>query len=226
MTDTVCDNTRACALAETGQAYKVKHSRYSQLRLADARDALAMVYTLADEFTAEIKQLCQTRVSDEQWRGFLNAHTPLVDPQGRDLQGRSATSARLKRAALVDLYRHDPRCAPWVGTAHGVLAAVNTYERTTRPPCAAPPAPIATCCAPSRGSSARSTGRAGTPSAASWRLADPATAHAQPGAGIWSPGAGSIRASSGGVPAAGGPPKCIHQAAPAPGSRHCRFVGS
>lgn len=59
-----------------------------------------------------------------------DAHSPLVDPQGHDLQGRSATSARLKRAALVDLYRHDPRCAPWAGTgtAHGVLAAVNTYE--------------------------------------------------------------------------------------------------
>jgi len=128
VTDTVCDNTRACALAESGQVYKVKHSRYSQLRLADARDALAMIYTLADEFTAEIKQLCQTSVSDQQWRGFLDAHTPLVDPQGRDLQGRSATSARLKRATLVDLYRHDRRCAPWAGTAHGVLAAVNTYE--------------------------------------------------------------------------------------------------
>src|SRR5664279_3781524 len=116
VSDTVGDHTRRRGLPEAGQVYKAKPSRYSQLRLADARDALAMVYTLADEFTAEIRQLCQTMVSDEQWRGFLNAHTPLVDPQGQDLQGRSATSARLKRAALVDLYRHDPWCAPRVGT--------------------------------------------------------------------------------------------------------------
>ncbi len=29
VTDTVCDNTRECALAESGQQYKVKHSRHS-----------------------------------------------------------------------------------------------------------------------------------------------------------------------------------------------------
>jgi phage/plasmid-like protein (TIGR03299 family) len=128
ITDTVCDNTRECALAERGQQYKVKHSRYSQLRLTDARDALAMVYTLADEFAAEIRQLCETTVTDRQWRAFLNAHVPLEEGHGRSLEGRAATRARLKRAALVALYRHDPRCAPWAGTAHGVLAAVNTYE--------------------------------------------------------------------------------------------------
>jgi len=133
VTDVVCDNTRAAALAEKGQTYRVKHTRHSQLRLADARDALAMVYTVADEFAAEVKQLCGTVVSDEQWREFLNAHTPLVDAQGRDLEGRSATSARLKRAALVDLYRHDPRSAPWAGTAHGVLAATRSTDRLDRP---------------------------------------------------------------------------------------------
>ena len=26
------------------------------------------------------------------------------------------------------MYRHDDRVAPWTGTAHGVLQAVNTYE--------------------------------------------------------------------------------------------------
>ena len=33
-----------------------------------------------------------------------------------------------KRDALNKLYRHDDRVAPWAGTAHGVLQAVNTYE--------------------------------------------------------------------------------------------------
>jgi phage/plasmid-like protein (TIGR03299 family) len=45
VTDTVCDNTRELALAEAGQSYKVKHSRHSTLRLADARQALAMIMT-------------------------------------------------------------------------------------------------------------------------------------------------------------------------------------
>ena len=46
VTDVVCDNTREAALAEKGQAYKVKHSRYSHAQLAPAREALAMVHTL------------------------------------------------------------------------------------------------------------------------------------------------------------------------------------
>jgi len=27
------------------------------------------------------------------------------------------------------LYDHDPRVAPWAGTAHGVVQAVSTYEQ-------------------------------------------------------------------------------------------------
>src|SRR6478735_12331906 len=41
VTATVCDNTRELALAEPGQGYKVKHSRYSVAKLAEAREALA-----------------------------------------------------------------------------------------------------------------------------------------------------------------------------------------
>ena len=37
----VCDNTMAQGLGEPGHAYKVKHSRYSNLKIEDARHALA-----------------------------------------------------------------------------------------------------------------------------------------------------------------------------------------
>ena len=129
ITDTVCDNTRELALAEKGQSYKVKHSRYSQIKLGDARAALAMVFTLADEFAAEVAQLCATPVSTGQWQRFLDLHVPQVDPTtGQRLTGRSGAIADKKRATLERLYAHDTRVAPWSGTAHGVLQAVNTYE--------------------------------------------------------------------------------------------------
>jgi hypothetical protein len=50
VTLTVCDNTRELALAEAGQQVKVKHSRYSTLKLADARHALQMIHTSAEDF--------------------------------------------------------------------------------------------------------------------------------------------------------------------------------
>jgi phage/plasmid-like protein (TIGR03299 family) len=129
ITDTVCDNTRDLALAEKGQHYKIRHSRHSAARLAPARQALAMIHTLADDFTAEVATLCATQVTANQWNQFLDAHTPRHHPGTRQLlTGRSLTSADKKRDTLQRLYRHDPRVAPWAGTAHGVLQAVNTYE--------------------------------------------------------------------------------------------------
>lgn len=128
VTATVCDNTRAVALAEKGQTYKVKHSRNSDLKLAEARDALAMVHTMADDFAAEVAHLIRTDVTEKTWRAFLHAHVPLTDPTGTPLTGRSLTIARNKHEALDNLYRWDHRAAPWAGTALGVLQAVNTYE--------------------------------------------------------------------------------------------------
>jgi phage/plasmid-like protein (TIGR03299 family) len=128
VTDTVCDNTRDLALAERGQHYKVRHSKHSHARIADAREALAMVHTLGEEFAAEIANLCATPVSPAQWAAFLNIAVPLTDPTGQPLSTRSLTMAQNKRDSLGRLYRHDERVAPWAGTAHGVLQAVNTYE--------------------------------------------------------------------------------------------------
>lgn len=129
VTDTVCDNTRELALAEHGQTYKVRHSRYSRARLADARAALAMVHTLADDFAAEVAALCAVTVTPRQWTRFLDAHLPRVDAAtGEPLAGRALSIADRKRDALTRLYRYDDRVAPWAGTAQGVLKAVNTYE--------------------------------------------------------------------------------------------------
>jgi phage/plasmid-like protein (TIGR03299 family) len=129
VTDTVCDNTRELALSEAGQEYKIRHSRYSRAQLAPARQALQMVHTLGDEFAAEVAQLCATDVSTRQWQRFLDAHVPGTDAQtGVALVGRALTMAEHKRQTLEGMYRTDPRVAPWAGTAHGVLQAVNTYE--------------------------------------------------------------------------------------------------
>jgi phage/plasmid-like protein (TIGR03299 family) len=129
VTDTVCDNTRESALAEHGQAYRVKHSRHSHAQLAPAREALAMVHSIADDFAAEIATLCAIDVSRGQWAQFLDRHVPREDPTtGKPLEGRALTMADTKRTVLQRLYDHDSRVAPWAGTAHGVLQAVNTYE--------------------------------------------------------------------------------------------------
>jgi phage/plasmid-like protein (TIGR03299 family) len=133
VTDVVCDNTRAAALSETGQSYRVKHSRHSRAQLAPAREALAMIHTLADDFAKEIARLCATPVTEKHWSSFLHTHVPTEKADGRRLTGRSLTHAEKKRRGLEQLWRNDPRVTPWQGTAHGVLQAVNTYEHHLRP---------------------------------------------------------------------------------------------
>jgi phage/plasmid-like protein (TIGR03299 family) len=130
VTNVVCDNTMSAALAEHGQRVKVRHSRYSRMRLAEAREALAIVHTIADDFAAEVADLTRTTVTDRQWAAFLDAHAPVPAEQGR-----SRTIAERKREALGRLWNHDARVSPWRGTAWGVVQAVNTYvhhEQTVR----------------------------------------------------------------------------------------------
>ncbi len=94
VTDTVCDNTRECALAESGQQYKVKHSRHSHAKLGQAREALAMIHTLADDFAAEVATLCATSVSPTQWARFLDLNVPRTDQKGQPLKGQIADHGR------------------------------------------------------------------------------------------------------------------------------------
>jgi phage/plasmid-like protein (TIGR03299 family) len=119
----VCDNTLSAALGGAGEVFKVKHSRYSSMKLQSARDALAIIHTLADDFSAQVEALCATTVTDSQWRTFLDTLTPVPEQEGR-----ARTMAENKRDALVRLWNHDQRVEPWKGTAFGVLQAVNTYE--------------------------------------------------------------------------------------------------
>ncbi len=62
----------------------------------------------------------------DAWR--RSPKRPRTDQKGQRLTGRSLTMAENKRDTLNRLYTRDPRVAPWAGTAHGVLQAVNTYE--------------------------------------------------------------------------------------------------
>jgi len=127
VTDVVCDNTRAAALAEDSPTFRVKHSRNSALKLADARDALAIIHDTADVFAADVARLCATAVSNATFSTFLDQWIPRADLKGQPLKGRALTLAEKTRSELAYLWTSDSRVAPWSGTAHGVIQAVNTH---------------------------------------------------------------------------------------------------
>lgn len=122
ITVAVCDNTTECALGEEGQAYRLRHSRYSTVKLEEARSALNIIFESGDQFSAELAKLCATEISQKEWNQVLDALVPVPEDKGR-----SRTIATKKRDILGTLWDADERVEPWRNTAWGVAQAFNTY---------------------------------------------------------------------------------------------------
>jgi phage/plasmid-like protein (TIGR03299 family) len=129
VTVVVCDNTRNSALREHGQEISIRHTSKSALRLGDARAALQIVHSMADEFTQEITALLAMKVSDKQFQTFVDRHVPLNDEESKQAVSR----AENVRFEFQNLWQNDVRVAPWRGTGFGVLQAVNTHRQHMRP---------------------------------------------------------------------------------------------
>lgn len=118
----VCDNTFDAARSEKGQEFKLRHTKYSALKIAEAREALAIVYTMAEDFAAEVERLSDWKVSDKQFDKLIATLIP--DKESKTGQ----TVATKKRDSIMSLYKNDPRAATWSGTALGVIQAFNTWN--------------------------------------------------------------------------------------------------
>lgn len=121
----VCDNTLSAALADGSGTVRIKHSTNSMARIGEARDALGIVYSTADDFIAQVEKLGNQVVTDAQWAEFVKAYSA---PTTANPSQRSKSLAATKTEGLMRLWRTDQRVAPWAGSAYGVLAAVNTFE--------------------------------------------------------------------------------------------------
>lgn len=118
----VCDNTLSLRVFEPGETIRIKHTSGSELRIEDARRALDLIYKTVDDFSAQIKNLCETEVTEKQWQDVLGALFPVPEEDGR------AKTFRQNRVdKLNSLYHSHAWVSPWQGTAFGVAQAVNTY---------------------------------------------------------------------------------------------------
>ena len=121
----VCDNTLNYALAEeNSNAYRVRHTENSFGRLEDVRKSLDIVIAGSEGMLDFLDTLSEIKVSDSQWQEIVERLVPVPDPS------RPQVVARLKNKHLEldNLWRSDPRCAPWHGSGLGVFQAFNTHR--------------------------------------------------------------------------------------------------
>lgn len=126
VTRVVCDNTLAAGLAEKGNAFRVKHTSNSEVKLSEARDALGILHKASEDFIREMDQLMNTPVSDAEWGKIVAQMIPELHKAKTE---RSKTMAENRAARLLHLYNNDMRVAPWRDTAWGVTQAFSTYSQ-------------------------------------------------------------------------------------------------
>lgn len=124
----ICNNMIGTMLKEKSsfQEVKIRHTVNSGLRLESAQQALGILAETEDEFSRAIRELCSEEVTARDFHKFVETLVPIAPDA---VKGRGLTIAEGKRETLTDMYHNDPRCAPWSGTAWGVVQTVNTYER-------------------------------------------------------------------------------------------------
>lgn len=122
----VCDNTLFAGLAEDGVQHKTRHSKHSNNRLQNVRDALDIVFTMTEDIVAEIERLGSMTVTDREWDAIVNRLVP-VGTEG-EVAKSAISKMENKQDAIRNLYKTDPMVAPWKGTALGVLQAFNTFN--------------------------------------------------------------------------------------------------
>ena len=130
VTNIVCDNTLRAATGESGQGIKVKHTKNSGFRIQNARDALAVVHSTAEDFAAEVAMLSAVKVTPKAYAKFLDMWSPIPqDSETEKANARAVTLSENRRESLTELLKSDPRCAPWNGTGWGIVQAVNTFDQ-------------------------------------------------------------------------------------------------
>lgn len=126
----VCDNTLYLARKSASQAGKIarrKHTTHSLKNVQEVRDKLEIVLGLQDEFDAALQMLTNTNVTEKEFDQYLDVAYEIPADKGR-----GQTMAMKARDQLSTLWSSDPRCAPWHGTAFGVVQTQNTYNQHVR----------------------------------------------------------------------------------------------
>lgn len=130
----VCDNTLDMAMQEQSKGvFRVKHTSGSGLLVAEARQALDIMFKGMETFDAEIEQLMNTPLTTNQFAGAIKNHWEPVeeeqDGDGKVINQRSINNWDRRWDEMMNLWNDDPRVGKYKGTMWGGLMAYNTHSQ-------------------------------------------------------------------------------------------------
>ncbi len=130
-----CMNSVTANLANSVRKIKVRHTKNSELKIAEARDVLGIVFKQTEADKEFFEKLARWEVSKDAYKQTLDIIEPMPEPEmdkGKVKNQRTITNAETRRGDITRLYVRDPRAATWNGTALGVLQAFNTWDQHER----------------------------------------------------------------------------------------------
>lgn len=122
----VCDNTLFAGLREDGATHRTRHSKHSEARIQNIRDALDIVFVMGENIVEQIEKLSSLTVTDREWDAIVNRLVP-IGAVG-DVPQSAISKMENKQEVIRQMYKNDPMVSPWTGTALGVLQAFNTFS--------------------------------------------------------------------------------------------------
>lgn len=130
----VCDNTLQVGLGERTSTYRVKHTSGSKASMAQARQALDIIFTGMEEFNAEMERLMNTSFTTDQFRQSIEVMYGERPGEKHDEEGKVTNTRALnnwdrRTDELTDMWLSDPRVGEFTGTQWGGLMAHNTWSQ-------------------------------------------------------------------------------------------------
>jgi phage/plasmid-like protein (TIGR03299 family) len=103
----VCMNTLRAALGRAQATYRIRHTRGAQARLAEAQRVLGLTRGAAERVRQRAEELVATRISDGDWRAFLQELVP-SPPESKQGQTRADNvRTEINRIYSGDRYGQD-----------------------------------------------------------------------------------------------------------------------
>ena len=120
----VCANTQRLALRRSVGHYTFRHTTNIRTRIAQARQAIGIVFDYRDAFTAEAEHLLQQTLDEDAFRAVCQQIWPTPAP---DAPVRTLNAHRRRSHRLEQLFVEAPTQANIRGTAWAGLQAIGEY---------------------------------------------------------------------------------------------------